>query len=68
MGRDSEGHNAKIFEDFLLYDFLVDELMENYSIMPSLKESVLNNRNFRGIFHSEEYQNQFWECGGQGAE
>jgi len=48
--RDGSGfckHYAKIFEDILLSDFLGDKLMENYAIMPSLKEIGFKAKNLK---------------------
>jgi len=50
MGRASERHHAKIFEDILLSDFWSDKLMENFAIMPSLRGIGFKARNLGGIF------------------
>jgi len=47
MGRASEGHSAKIFEDILLSDFLGVKLMENYTIMPSPKVIGFKAKNLK---------------------
>ena len=47
MGRASAGHYAKIFEDILLSDFLGDKLMEDYAIMPSMKEIGFKAKNLK---------------------
>jgi hypothetical protein len=46
-------------------DFLVDKLMENYAIMPSLRGIGFKARNFGGFSRTKSCQKTFWDGGGQ---
>jgi len=47
-------------------DLLVNKFMENYAIVPSLKEIGFKNRNFRGLSPSKEAPKPFFDGGSQG--
>jgi len=47
MRRAFEGYSVKIFEDILLSDFLGDKLMENYTILPSLRGIGFKAKNLK---------------------